>query len=163
MKNPKDPVKLRQRKMPSGNTSLYLDIYVRGKRSYEYLDIHQFTQLRICEDKDTLNDEDLCGPDLHGLVRAVVDGVIVYGAVNALSRLEGAEMVKHKLGVEGIGMVKVGLLALLEWHVRLVVVVRVLRYHRHRAFGQALYDAFHYGGLSRSCATGYAYDDWRIL
>lgn len=40
MKNAKEPVKLRQRKMESGNTSLYLDIYIKGKRRYEYLDLH---------------------------------------------------------------------------------------------------------------------------
>lgn len=36
----KDPVRLRSRKMASGNTSLYLDIYVGGKRSYEYLHLY---------------------------------------------------------------------------------------------------------------------------
>lgn len=40
MKNPKDPVRLRKRAMPSGNTSLYLDIYVNGKRRYEYLNLY---------------------------------------------------------------------------------------------------------------------------
>lgn len=33
----KEPVRLRGRKLPNGNTSLYLDIYIGGKRSYEYL------------------------------------------------------------------------------------------------------------------------------
>lgn len=36
----KQSVKLRQRKMPSGNISLYLDIYQQGKRSYEYLHLY---------------------------------------------------------------------------------------------------------------------------
>lgn len=36
----KQSVKLRQRKMPSGNTSLYLDIYYKGVRSYEYLHLY---------------------------------------------------------------------------------------------------------------------------
>lgn len=36
----KQSVKLRQRVMPSGNTSLYLDIYVNGVRSYEYLHLY---------------------------------------------------------------------------------------------------------------------------
>lgn len=40
MKTTKDPIRLRQRKMASGNISLYLDIYVKGKRKYEYLNIY---------------------------------------------------------------------------------------------------------------------------
>ena len=36
----KQSVKLRQRKMPSGNISLYLDIYYKGVRSYEYLHLY---------------------------------------------------------------------------------------------------------------------------
>jgi len=33
-------VKLRERKLDSGKVSLYLDIYHKGKRSYEFLDLH---------------------------------------------------------------------------------------------------------------------------
>ncbi len=36
----KEPIRLRQRKTPSGLTSLYLDIYVNGRRSYEYLRLY---------------------------------------------------------------------------------------------------------------------------
>ena len=36
----KQSVKLRQRKMPSGNISLYLDIYLKGVRTYEYLHLY---------------------------------------------------------------------------------------------------------------------------
>lgn len=36
----KDPVRLRKRKLATGLQSLYLDIYVDGKRSYEYLRLY---------------------------------------------------------------------------------------------------------------------------
>ena len=36
----KQSVKLRQRVMPSGNISLYLDIYAGGTRTYEYLHLY---------------------------------------------------------------------------------------------------------------------------
>lgn len=40
MAQSKEPVRLRKRKMSSGNTSLYLDIYLNGRRSYEYLHLY---------------------------------------------------------------------------------------------------------------------------
>lgn len=40
MAGAKEPIRLRQRKMASGNTSLYLDIYIDGRRSYEYLKLY---------------------------------------------------------------------------------------------------------------------------
>lgn len=36
----KEPIRLRQRKTSTGLTSLYLDIYINGKRSYEYLRLY---------------------------------------------------------------------------------------------------------------------------
>lgn len=40
MAKSKEPIRLRQRKMPSGRTTLYLDIYIDGKRSYETLKLY---------------------------------------------------------------------------------------------------------------------------
>lgn len=40
MANSKEPIKLRMRKMATGNTSLYLDIYLNGRREYEYLHLY---------------------------------------------------------------------------------------------------------------------------
>lgn len=40
MADAKEPIRLRKRKMASGNTSLYLDIYLDGRRSYEYLKLY---------------------------------------------------------------------------------------------------------------------------
>ena len=37
---PKEQIRLRQRKMATGNISLYLDIYRNGKREYEYLKMY---------------------------------------------------------------------------------------------------------------------------
>ena len=38
--NAKEPVRLRQRTTPTGLKSLYLDIYLEGKRTYEYLKLY---------------------------------------------------------------------------------------------------------------------------
>ncbi|MEY8688060.1 Arm DNA-binding domain-containing protein [Bacteroides sp. AN502(2024)] len=40
MGNSKEPIRLRKRKTKSGNTSLYLDIYLNRERSYEYLKLY---------------------------------------------------------------------------------------------------------------------------
>lgn len=40
MSTSKEPIRLRQRKTSKGLTSLYLDIYLNGKRSYEYLKLY---------------------------------------------------------------------------------------------------------------------------
>ncbi|MEG1037010.1 MAG: Arm DNA-binding domain-containing protein, partial [Mucinivorans sp.] len=36
----KEPIRLRKRKTATENVSLYLDIYINGKRSYEYLKMY---------------------------------------------------------------------------------------------------------------------------
>lgn len=40
MEKSKEPIRLRKRTLKSGSTSLYLDIYLNGKRSYEYLNLY---------------------------------------------------------------------------------------------------------------------------
>ncbi len=51
MSNSKEPIKLRKRKMPTGNTTLYLDIYLNGERSYEYLKLYLIPE-KTKADKD---------------------------------------------------------------------------------------------------------------
>ena len=40
MRRIKEPVRLRERELRNGNTSLYLDIYSRGRRKYEFLNLY---------------------------------------------------------------------------------------------------------------------------
>ena len=40
MADSKEPIRLRKRMTPTGNYSLYLDIYLNGQRSYEYLKLY---------------------------------------------------------------------------------------------------------------------------
>lgn len=53
----KDPIRLRRRKMKTGITSLYLDTYMDGKRSYEYLRLYlipEATREDKAKNKETL-------------------------------------------------------------------------------------------------------------
>ena len=47
----KEPNKLQKRKMPTGNTTLYLNIYLNGERSYEYLKLYLIPE-KTKADKD---------------------------------------------------------------------------------------------------------------
>lgn len=58
MVTPKEPIRLRRRTTSSGKISLYLDIYVNGKRSYEYLKLYLVPE-RSREDKER-NKQTLC-------------------------------------------------------------------------------------------------------
>lgn len=40
LKNKKEPIRIRQKKLANGNISLYLDIYINGKREYEFLKMY---------------------------------------------------------------------------------------------------------------------------
>lgn len=42
---PKEPIKLRSRILTNGNRSLYLDKYVKGKRTYEYLNLYLIPEI----------------------------------------------------------------------------------------------------------------------
>ena len=57
MDKSKEPIRLRKRILKTGNTSLYLDIYHNGKRSYEYLNLYlvpEKTRADKEKNKDTL-------------------------------------------------------------------------------------------------------------
>ena len=51
MEQSKEPIRLRRRTTPSGRQSLYLDIYINGKRTYEYLKLYIDPE-RTREDRD---------------------------------------------------------------------------------------------------------------
>ena len=51
MEKAKEPIRLRGRKTPTGLTSLYLDVYVDGRRSYEYLKLY-LVQEKTRSDKE---------------------------------------------------------------------------------------------------------------
>lgn len=47
----KEPIRIRQKELANGNTSLYLDIYIGGKRKYEFLKLYLIPE-KTREDKE---------------------------------------------------------------------------------------------------------------
>jgi integrase len=45
MKNIKEPIRLRQKQLKNGNVSLYLDLYINGKREYEFLKLYLIPEI----------------------------------------------------------------------------------------------------------------------
>lgn len=45
----KEPVKVRTKKLADGSESYYLDIYVDGKRQYEFLKLYRLPEKRPCQ------------------------------------------------------------------------------------------------------------------
>ena len=85
------------------------------------------------------------------LVGAVVDGVVVDGAVDGLPGLQPLQILHHQLRVEGVGVVVVLLAPLLEGTVLPLVVVVVMHHAdvRPEPLGQMLGK----GGLARAGAS----------
>lgn len=57
MASTKETIKLRGRKLDTGNTSLYLDIYIKGRRNYEYLKLYlvpERTKADKARNRDTM-------------------------------------------------------------------------------------------------------------
>ena len=43
----KEPIRIRRKKLTNGNVSLYLDIYLNGKREYEFLKLYQIQETTL--------------------------------------------------------------------------------------------------------------------
>ena len=71
------------------------------------LDVQQVPQLLVLEDEDALHQDDLVGGQGYRLVGAVVDGVVVDGTLDGLTRLQVSEILDHPVGVKGGGVVVV--------------------------------------------------------
>ena len=42
----KEPIRIRRKKLTNGTVSLYLDIYMNGKREYEFLKLENTVKLK---------------------------------------------------------------------------------------------------------------------
>ena len=100
MPTSKEPIRLRQRRTPSGLISLYLDIYIDGHRSYEYLKMYLVPE-RTRADKEK-NKQTLLLADAIRSKRVVELRNGKYGFVTRATSVRFFEyyrsMCEHRLG-----------------------------------------------------------------
>ena len=92
----------------------------------ENFNVEHIAQGRVLENEDALDDDDLGGEDLNGLVRAVVVHIGVDGALDAAARLERLEVLDEQARFKGVGMVVVDLGALLVGLAVLPLIIAVV-------------------------------------
>ena len=133
-------------------TSALLDItHEAASQAYviiridEDLDVHQFAQLLVLKDQDTIEDQDLSGLDAYRLGQAVVVGEGVDGALDTLPLLELADMLDHHIRIEGVRVVVVELGALLETEIIVRLVVEVVTERRDVLIDKGLLELAHEG------------------
>ena len=101
------------------------DAHIRVRLD-ENLDIQQVAQVGVLENQDALDDDHFRRAHLDGLVRAVVDAVVIDGAVDRLPGLELLQILDHQIRVERVGVVVILQAALLERAVLALIVVVVV-------------------------------------
>ena len=111
----------------------------------EDLDVHQFAELLVLKDQDTIKDQDLRRLDTYRLRQAVVVGEGVDGALDALPLLELADMLDHHIRVKGVRVVVVELGALLETEIIMRLVVEVVAERRDVLIGKGLLELAYEG------------------
>ena len=105
------------------------------------------------ENQNPLHHDHLGGLYGDGLVRAVVDGIIVYGASDGAPLFQLLYGLHQHVRVEGVGVVVVELAALLKGHVVVGLVVVVVVDDRYIA-AEALHQLFGDGGFAAAGAAG---------
>mmetsp|Transcript_34019 Transcript_34019/g.57119 ORF Transcript_34019/g.57119 Transcript_34019/m.57119 type:complete len:211 (-) Transcript_34019:397-1029(-) len=123
------------------------------RRVHENADVHEVPQLLVGEDEDPLHEDDLPRLDPLRHVGAAVGAKVVRRNVHRFAGLELKNMLEETIRVEGIGVVEVVLVALLETEMPQVLVVVVVVDVGDTVEFQALTNGLRQGGLSRSRAT----------
>ena len=122
------------------------------------LQVHKVAQVLAVQCHDTLNDDDFAGFHVHGLGQTVGGDVVVGGLFYGLALAQVVQLAAKQVPVECIGVVIVDEPALFHGQMRVVVVVRILRNHRHILALECLHYLSDHGGLSASRATCYSYN-----
>src|SRR5689334_3572010 len=75
----------------------------------ENLDVHLFQQTRLGKDQNAFDDDDGLGIDTSGVGQTSVRAKIVNRQLNRLAGSQLLQVVNQQIVIEGVGMIKVGL------------------------------------------------------
>jgi len=101
-----------------------------GGGVHEDLDVHLGAELRVLEDQDALDHDDLARLDAQHLVRPVVDRVVVSRALDGQALFELAQVFDHHVRVECVRVVVIEKAPLLERQLVVPLVVVVVAQNR---------------------------------
>lgn len=118
-------------------------------------DIHFAGQLLIGKDEDALHDDDLGGMNLLSAVGAVMDGIIVYRAVDGMACLKGTEVLDKQGGIKGIGVIVIEQPALFKGQLIVALVVAIMVQHAYIC-AKVFLQLFGHGGFSAASTARYS-------
>ena len=121
-----------------------------GVGVHEHLQVHLRPQLRVAQGEDAFHDDHVPRLGVDGLRLPGAGQVGVGGLFDALALFQQGEVLGQERPLEGVGVVEVDELPLLQGDVAVVLVVGVLGEQHHFPCGQAFYDFPHDGGLART-------------
>ena len=116
----------------------------------------------VFENKYSFNDHDAFGLFFYP-VTAAVNGIIVSGVVDFLSRFEFYQVGYQQVGIEGIRVVEVFCRAFFEGQIFVVLVIVVMAQEQHLVGFEIFYNFVSEGGFSATRSARNAdYDTFHI-
>ena len=123
---------------------------VVGIGIHENLQVHLLAHLGLAERHDTLYHDYFAGLNMDSLLGTGAGDVRIDGLLDRLAFFEHSDMLGEQRPVEGIGMVEIDVLTLLDRHITAVFVVRILRDDNHFAFWETFDKLSDYRSFTRA-------------
>jgi hypothetical protein len=130
-----------------------------GIRIHEDLDVEHFPERRFGEDQDALHKNDIAWLDSERLGGAAVCGEIIDWHFDGPSVAKSGDVPDQEICFEGVGMIKVELIALRRWEPAQILVIGIVLEKCDAVCPDTLQDGLGDSGFPRTRATRDANDE----